>query len=147
MSEKGKVAVVMLFAIFAAAFGEALTSKGMKTTAQPLADAGAWAQIRAAATSGHVWVGVGLMIGYVFLYAFTLGLTDLSFALPLSASSYLIGALLSKFYVGEEVKPARWIGTAVIIAGVLVVALFGQSSGDDDKGKGGQGGPNKEARP
>ncbi len=147
MSEKGKVAIFMFFAVLAAAFGEALTSKGMKTTAQPLADAGAWAQIRAAVGSGHVWMGVGLMIVYVFLYAFTLGLTELSFALPLSASSYLIGALLSKYYVGEDVKPARWIGTAVIIAGVLIVAIFGQSSGGGEKGKGEQSGQSKEARP
>ena len=56
-------------------------------------------------------------------------LAYLSFALPRSVSSYVLGALLSKFYLGEEIKPARWIGTAVIIAGVLLVAIFGQSGG------------------
>ncbi len=59
------------------------------------------------------------------LYMYTLGLTDLSFALPLSASSYLLGALLSKFYLHEDIKPARWIGTLIIIGGVMVVAIGG----------------------
>ena len=44
---------------------------------------------------------------------------------PLSASSYLIGALASKYYLHEDVKPARWIGTMVIIAGVLIIAWSG----------------------
>ena len=74
-------------------------------------------------------MGILFMVGYVFLYTYTPGLTDLSFALPRSVSSYVLGALLSKFYLGEEVKPARWINTAVIIVGVLIVAIFGQSGG------------------
>ena len=141
MSEKWRVAIIMLFAILAAAGGEALAAKGMKATAHPLAEQGVLAQIRAAAGNGHVWIGIGLMTAYVFLYTYTLGLTDLSFALPLSASSYLIGALLSKFYVGENVTPARWIGTGVIVVGVLIVAIFGQSKeGSDGKNSEGQGG-------
>ena len=133
MSEKWRVAIVMFFAVLAASGGEALASKGMKTTAQPLVDQGALAQIRAAAGSGHVWFGIASMILYVFLYAYTLGLTDLSFALPLSASSYFLGVLFSKFDLREDVTPARLIGTGIIIVGVLVVAIWGQSSGGDKK--------------
>lgn len=69
------------------------------------------------------------MVGYVALYVYALGKTDLSFALPLSAGSYLLGLAFSKWYLGEEIKPARLIGTLVIMAGVLIVAFLGQSDG------------------
>ncbi len=127
MSDKWKVVVVMLAAIVLAAVGEALAARGMKDTHQE--QASVLQQIQAALGNGHVLVGALLMVGYVALYVYTLGLTDLSFALPLSAASYLLGALLSKFYLHEDIKPARWIGTAIIIAGVIVVAVGG-SGGD-----------------
>lgn len=139
----------MAAAILLAAVGEALASKGMKATAQTVTDQGAGAQIRAALTSGHVWIGIGLMCGYVLLYVYALGNADLSFAVPLSAASYLLGALASKFYLHEEVKPARWIGTAVITAGVLIVAIWGQSSGGSSSQKQGENGntsPNASGR-
>ena len=123
MSEKWQVFFIMTAAVVLAAIGEALAAKGMKQTHQE--QAGVLMQIKVALGNWHVIAGGLLMVGYVGLYVYTLGLTELSFALPLSASSYLLGALLSKFYLHEDIKPARWIGTLIIIAGVMVVAVGG----------------------
>jgi drug/metabolite transporter (DMT)-like permease len=113
----------MLVAILLAAAGEALAAKSMKATdSQP----GLAAQLKAAVSDWHVWVGLLLMFSYVLLYVYTLGLSDLSFVLPLSSASYLIGTLLAKYYLHEDIKPARWIGTFIIVAGLLVVAAFSQ---------------------
>jgi drug/metabolite transporter (DMT)-like permease len=129
MEEKWKVFWVMLAAVLLAAIGEALSAKGMKAS-DP--QSGLLAQLRTVAGDWHVWTGIALMIGYVLLYTYTLSLADLSLALPLSAASYLIGAFLSKYYLHEDVKPGRWIGTLIIIAGVMVVAFTG-FSGDTKK--------------
>ena len=123
MSEKWQVFFIMMGAVILAGIGEALAAKGMKQTHQE--QASVLMQIKAALGDWHVLTGGLLMVGYVALYVYTLGLTELSFALPLSASSYLLGALLSKYYLHEEVKPARWIGTTIIIVGVMVVAAGG----------------------
>jgi drug/metabolite transporter (DMT)-like permease len=123
VSEKWKVFLVLLVAIVLAAVGEALAAKGMKAT-DP--QAGLAAQLKAVVGDWHVWVGLVLMFSYVLLYVYTLGLSDLSFVLPLSSASYLIGTLLAKYYLHEDIKPARWIGTLIIVAGLLVVATFGQ---------------------
>jgi drug/metabolite transporter (DMT)-like permease len=48
---------------------------------------------------------------------------DLSFALPLTAASYPLAAVLARFYLREDVGTARWLGTLVITAGVAIVAL------------------------
>lgn len=48
---------------------------------------------------------------------------DLSFALPLTAGSYPLTALLSSWLLHEEVASTRWIGTALITLGVALVSL------------------------
>ncbi len=127
MSDKVKVFLVLLVAILLAAAGEALASKGMKAT-NP--DQGVVSQVRTALGDWHVWCGILLMIGYVLLYVYALGLAELSLVVPLSAASYLLGVLLAKFYLHEDVEIARWVGTGVIIVGVLITAW----SGFSDKG-------------
>lgn len=129
MSNTWKVVCVMTVAILLAAAGEALASKGMKAIDT---DQSIFAQLTGAFRDWHVWVGMLLMFGYVLLYVYTLSLAELSLVVPLSATSYLLGALSARFYLHEEIKPARWIGTLVIIAGVLIVAWsgFGDKSGE-----------------
>ena len=49
--------------------------------------------------------------------------SDLSFALPLTAVSYPLSALMARFYLREDVGTARWLGTLLIAAGVAIVAF------------------------
>ena len=49
--------------------------------------------------------------------------SDLSFALPLTAASYPLAALLAKYYLHENVGTVRWIGTFLITLGVALVVL------------------------
>lgn len=124
MSPKLKVFLIILCAVLLSSIGEALAAKAMKEvdTKAPL-----FTQLQTAFSDWHVWIGLLLLSGYVLLYVYSLSLAELSVVLPLSASSYLIGIFLSKYYLGEEIKPARWIGTFVIISGVMVIAWSGFS--------------------
>jgi drug/metabolite transporter (DMT)-like permease len=124
VSDKVKMFLVLFVAILLAAAGEALAAKGMKAT-NP--DQGLVAQIRTALGDWHVWFGILLMCGYVLLYVYSLSLAELSLVVPLSAASYLLGVLLAKFYLHEDVEVARWVGTGVIIVGVLITAWSGAS--------------------
>lgn len=118
----------MLIATLLSSAGEALAAKGMKTldTNQALIQ-----QIKTALSDWHVCVGLLMLLGYLLLYVYSLSLAELSVVLPLSAASYLIGIFLSKYYLHEDIKPARWVGTLVIIVGVLIIAW----SGFGDKSK------------
>ena len=80
MSDKWKVFFVMMAAVIAAAIGEALAAKGMKATQH--GDMPVIMQIRAALSDWRVIAGFLAMVGYVLLYVYALGKTDLSFALP-----------------------------------------------------------------
>ncbi len=123
--EKWKVVMVMLAATLAVSLGEALLSKGMKLTNMP--SASGLMQARAV-LNRYVVCGTILMTAYFGLYMLALRWADLSFVLPLTAISYLLGALLAKFYLGEHVSPTRWIGVLVITLGVVVVG-FGERGG------------------
>jgi uncharacterized membrane protein len=46
-----------------------------------------------------------------------------SFVVPVSALSYLVGALGGKFFLGERVDRQRWIGIALVCVGVTMVLL------------------------
>ncbi len=123
--EKWKVIVVMLLATLAVSVGETLLAKGMKET--NTVGPGVWAQLRAV-LNWAVVCGTLLMASYFGLYMLALKWADLSFVLPLTAISYLLGATLARFYLHENVTPTRWIGALIITAGVIVVG-FGESAG------------------
>jgi uncharacterized membrane protein len=120
-AEKWKVVGVMLIAVLAVSVGETLLSKGMKQSNS--APGGWWMQLRSILGNGYVVLGTLLMATYFGLYMLALKWADFSFVLPLTAVSYLCGALLAKLYLHENVTPTRWIGTLIITVGVIVVGL------------------------
>jgi drug/metabolite transporter (DMT)-like permease len=118
---RGRILIIMLIAVVALAVGETLLSKGMKQAGRR---GDGWEQQAALVVrSGWIWAGLLLMIVHVGLYMLALKGADLSLALPLTAASYPLAALLAQFYLREDVGTARWIGTLVITAGVAIVAL------------------------
>ena len=119
--ERGRVLLIMLAAVVALTLGETALAKGMKQTAG--AGGGWMAQALAVARSGWIAAGVILLGLHLLLYLLALRRADLSFALPLTAASYPISALMAKLYLREDVGTARWIGTLLITAGVAIVAL------------------------
>jgi uncharacterized membrane protein len=47
---------------------------------------------------------------------------DLSYILPVTASGYVITALLGRFFLAEKISVTGWIGVVVISFGVVLVA-------------------------
>jgi drug/metabolite transporter (DMT)-like permease len=119
--------LIMLAAVIALAWGETFLSKGMKAV-----DKGEKGWLgQALAVAQNTWVGAGLllMVLHLGLYMLALKDADLSFALPLTAASYPLAALLARFYLREDVGTTRWLGTLVITLGVAIVAL-GEAAAD-----------------
>jgi drug/metabolite transporter (DMT)-like permease len=124
--DKGKLALLMLAAVAVLAVGEAVIARGMRQVGE---SGGGWlAGARAAA--GNPWVvgGVLLLGLHLAMYATALAGADLSLVMPLTAAAYPLSTLLARFFLHEEVHPARWLGTLVITAGVVLVA-WGEARG------------------
>jgi drug/metabolite transporter (DMT)-like permease len=70
------------------------------------------------------WVAAGivLLLAFVALNMNALSWADLTYVLPATSLGYVLIALVARFVLREQVSPLRWIGIALISAGVGFVA-------------------------
>lgn len=120
---KSQVIVLVLVSVICVSVGEALLAAGMRAAGRT--EPAGWRLAAVAAGDWRVWAGTALMAAFYGMYALALSWADLSFVLPITALSYLLGAVLAATYLGEAVTATRWIGTALIVAGVVVVGKGG----------------------
>ena len=70
-----------------------------------------------------MWLGVGMMaVGFFSLLA-VFSFEKVSFVVPVTALSYVVGALGGRFFLGERVSLQRWIGILLVCAGVALVLI------------------------
>lgn len=70
------------------------------------------------------WVAVGILLLLAFFasYMSALSWADLTYVLPATSISYVLVALVAYFRFHETISLTRWIGIALITAGVGYVA-------------------------
>jgi drug/metabolite transporter (DMT)-like permease len=119
-----KTILLILLSIGIAVGGQILLKIGMNKIG-PI-------DIGSASSLGHLFTGIikspTVLIG-LFLYVISAALwliiisaVDLSFAYPFIGLTYVLVLLVSKFILKEDVNPIRWIGTAIITVGVIVIS-------------------------
>src|SRR5262249_10233793 len=71
------------------------------------------------------WVSFGICLLILWLLArmALLSWADLSYVLPVTSLGYVANALIGRFFLHEQIAPARWFGTLLIIAGTTLVGL------------------------
>lgn len=72
--------------------------------------------------SPWIWAGLILYVIATILWFAALSRANLSAVYPLQSLSYLVGIILSVVILHESVTPMRWIGTLVILLGVMLVS-------------------------
>jgi len=72
----------------------------------------------------NLWVVAGILclLGFFASYLTALSWADLTFVLPSTAFGYVVVALLSRFWLHEEISIYRWLGIILIVCGVGFVA-------------------------
>jgi drug/metabolite transporter (DMT)-like permease len=58
-----------------------------------------------------------------FAYLGLLTIAGLSFAVPVTAITYVFETILAKYYLKEHVNWIRWAGASLVICGVALVSL------------------------
>jgi uncharacterized membrane protein len=46
---------------------------------------------------------------------------DLSYVLPVTSIGYVLNSIIGKYFFDEKISPARWVGTLLIVAGIVLV--------------------------
>jgi drug/metabolite transporter (DMT)-like permease len=123
------VAVTLfLLIVLAGTGGELCVSRAMKAVGEvrdfrPQAIARV---ILRALRVGWMWAGVGLMALAFFSLLGALSFLNVSFVVPVTALSYVAGALGALFFLRERVSPRRWLGVFLVSLGVTLVFLGGR---------------------
>jgi drug/metabolite transporter (DMT)-like permease len=68
-------------------------------------------------------IGIPLMALSFFALLILFSWHPLSFVIPVSALSYVVGALGAKYLLKEDVNAARWAGVLLVCAGVVLVTI------------------------
>jgi len=74
------------------------------------------------------WAGAAIYLFNFFLWMTILSKIDLSVALPLAGSSYILVPLAAVFFLHEIVKPMRWLGLVLIVWGIYFISKSKPSS-------------------
>jgi bacterial/archaeal transporter family protein len=79
--------------------------------------------IASLARNPYVAVGVPAMALSFFALMALLSISDLSFAVPATAFSYVLETALAKYILKEQIGWRRWTGALLVGCGVLLVAI------------------------
>jgi drug/metabolite transporter (DMT)-like permease len=66
---------------------------------------------------------IAFLAASFFSFLALLRVSDLSFAVPATAASFVVETLLAKYVLRERVDGRRWSGTLLVAAGVALLAL------------------------
>lgn len=72
---------------------------------------------------GWMWLGFGMMALAYFALLEILARANVSYVVPVTSLSYVVGAVGGRWFLGEDVTHRRWIGVSLVCAGVLLVYL------------------------
>ena len=70
---------------------------------------------------GWMWIGIVMMTLAFFSLLAMLSIENVSFVVPVTALSYAAGALGAMLFLHERISPQRWLGVAIVCAGVTLV--------------------------
>jgi drug/metabolite transporter (DMT)-like permease len=105
--------------------GEIAISYGAKSTGEParLRPFEVLVFIGRVMRNGWFLLGIPLMALSFFALLILFSWHPLSFVIPVSALSYVTGALGAKYILKEEVSGARWAGILLVCVGAVLVTL------------------------
>lgn len=116
-----KTAIVSAIVVGTNVIGNYALTRGMREVGAITS----WSPMPYIHAFSHPWVSVGVvfMIGWVVSRLALLSWADLSYVLPVTATSYALSAVAGAIYLREKVTDLQWTGIAVITLGALLVAL------------------------
>jgi drug/metabolite transporter (DMT)-like permease len=120
-----RVELALVALILGSTSGEIAITHGMKTTGEPsrLRPLEVLGFLAKAVRNGWFWVGIPLMALSFYALLALLSWEPISFVIPASALSYVVGTLGAKYILREQITAARWAGVVLVCAGVALVAL------------------------
>lgn len=80
-----------------------------------------------AAREPRLWAGLTLFGVSALFWLVVLSRVPLSVAYPVVGISYVVVVAISRFWLHEHVPTLRWVGAAVVAAGIAIIGLSSKS--------------------
>jgi uncharacterized membrane protein len=118
-----RIALFLSIVILAGTGGEILVAHAMKRAgrAQTATRFGVMRLLGLGFQPLSMWMGIGLQALAFFALLALLSWADLSFVVPATALSYVVGAAGSALFLRERVNRTRWAGVWLVCLGVAVM--------------------------
>lgn len=114
-----KTRVFTLIVILTQVLGNFALSWGLKHEAEGLSSS-PLTFLRAIFTP-YVLLGISLLIVWLLSRMTLLSWADLSYVLPVTSIGYVLNSVIGVYFFDEKISPARWLGTFLIVAGIVLV--------------------------
>jgi multidrug transporter EmrE-like cation transporter len=117
------VALILVSVAFATLGQFTLKSAMNHVTRHQSSDHPAVQTLLNAAREPRLWAGLTLFGVSAIFWLVVLSKVPLSFAYPFVGLSYIVIVLVARIVLHEHVPALRWIGVAVVAAGIAIVGL------------------------
>lgn len=71
----------------------------------------------------RLWVGFGFSLISLCIWLIVLSKADLNFAFSADSMHYIFIAIASRLILKEKFSSLRWLGTGLIVTGIVIVSL------------------------
>ena len=117
-----KTTAFLLVVIVANALGNVVLGYGMEQVGSIASYSPADLIYSGVQAMANPWVlaGVGLLLLFFVAHAIVLSWADLSYVLLVTSIGYVLVAVLSWGFLGEEISETRWAGTLLVTLGVAL---------------------------
>lgn len=119
------IALLVTLVVIPGTIGDLLMSAGMKRHGE-ITDWSVRGLLRLGGDllrNFHIVASIVAMAVSFFAMMALLSATDLSFAVPITASSYILEAALAKYYLKEHVDWRRWVGVSLVAVGIALISI------------------------
>jgi drug/metabolite transporter (DMT)-like permease len=115
-SLRAKTRIFTVIVVLSNAFGNFAMARGMRgrVTASAL-------DYLVAIFTPWVMLGIILLIVWLLSRMALMSWADLSYVLPVTSIGYVASAIIGRFLLNEQITPARWAGTLLVVAGAVLV--------------------------
>jgi drug/metabolite transporter (DMT)-like permease len=119
------IALLVALIVIPGAAGDLLNSAGMKQIGE-ITDWSARGMLRLFHKLLHnyyILLSIPAMAISFFAMMALFSVSNLSFAVPLTASSYILETALAKYWLQENVDWRRWAGTILVAIGIVLISI------------------------
>ncbi len=118
-------AILIVLIVLSTSVGDVLITRGMKQTGE-ISTIAPWEILQTAGralSNGHFMAGLLMMAVSFFSFMGALAIADMSLVVPATSVSFVFATLGARFYLHERIDRLRWLGTALVLIGVMLVSL------------------------